>query len=87
LRLDAARLADDLGRLPGARQVGGVDLADALTHQAPRSGGGLRATLWRERTIEVALPPLLAVPVGLAMTDEVEQGHAGDPCNPNLTFS
>jgi len=69
-------LGDDLRRLEGAFEIGRVDLRDALDTEPPGGGGRLSSTGRRECEVVVALPAMLAIPVRLAVPNEIEQRHA-----------
>ena len=86
-RLEPARLGDDLRGLPGALEIGGVDLGEPLTGQPPGGGSRLASTERRQWLVMVALPSILAIPVRLAVPNEIEQRHAGDPRIPILNAS
>jgi hypothetical protein len=64
------------GGLLGALQVAAEQLIGGLGSQALAQPLGLRVPEVIERDVDLALETLLAVPVGLAMADEDEVGHA-----------
>ena len=64
------------GGLLGALQVAAEQLIGGLGGQALAQPLGLRVPEVIERDVDLALETLLAVPVGFAMADEDEVGHA-----------
>ena len=61
---------DGLGGLAGADQVGGIDGVDDLAGEGGGQGFGLFVADFGQGDIGRALAPALAVPDGLAVTDE-----------------
>src|SRR5215210_3659555 len=73
---DLPAAGDDLGSLGRTTEVTGVDGVDLDAGERPRQLARLRPAGLVQWRIGVTLEPELTVPVGLAVPDEEEFGHA-----------
>ena len=79
-RLDDDRTAqpgrDDLGRLARAAEIAGIDRGDLLACEFLGERTRLLAAPLVERRVGLALPTAVPVPIGLAVANEDQRGHA-----------
>jgi hypothetical protein len=75
---EAERGADDLGGFSSAREIRAVDQVGRISDEPFREPARLLATEVVQRPVGVALPPALAIPVGLAVTGKKKgRRHGG----------
>ena len=71
-----SRARDDLRRLAGADEVARVDRLELLVGELLGEPSRLPAAVVAQRPVGVALEAAVGVPVGLAVANEEERGHA-----------